>query len=234
MMTTTFDTISVVASSILSSALVTAIVQIFFKQHLDERMARIKERADTDLERLRNDLATEKSAREEDRHRLSEQLKTQFSWLYVERAKAMKEIYACVIDANRAIRDCIPPLAGWGLAADRASQANDPSVFKERVHHALEVGERFESTLLKSKLLFSDELANKLESLVQAYESIFFELDEFPTDANLLGLNDSRAILRGESEAHQILSQIEREFRLLYGSLSSFAADSADEGVAAE
>jgi cytidylate kinase len=110
MITTALDTISVVASSILSSALVSAVVQILFKQHADERLARIKERADTDLEQLRNQLAIEKGAREEDRHRLSEQIKIQFSWLYVERAKAMNEIYACVIEADEAVRNCIPVL----------------------------------------------------------------------------------------------------------------------------
>jgi hypothetical protein len=98
------DTLSIVVSSILSSALVTAVVQIVFKEQADAR-----------LERLRNELATEKTAREEDARRISEQLKTQFSWLYVERARVMNEIYGCIIEADEGIRNCIPPLAGWGL-----------------------------------------------------------------------------------------------------------------------
>jgi len=217
------DVLSTVASSVLSSALVSAIVQILFKQHLDERLVRIKERADMDVERLRNELATEKAAREEDRRRVSEQLKIQFSWLYIERAKAMSEIYACVIESEEAIRNCIPPLAGWGLLAERASLASDAEVFRTRVHHAMEVGEGFQGVLRKSKLLFSDDLAQKLQSLVLAYESIFFELDEF--NGNLRYLADSETISRGESKAGEILSQIEGEFRLLYGSLTSFPAE---------
>jgi hypothetical protein len=214
-MTTTLDTISVVASSILSSALVTGVVQILFK-----------ERADTNLERLRNELATEKSAREEDRRRVSEQLRTQFSWLYVERAKAMNEIHSCVIEVDKAIRDCVPPLAGWGLAADHAFQAHDPTIYRERVRHAMELGASFEDTLLRSKLLFSDDLARKLRSLVLAYESIFFELDEGESIGPAIA--DSPAMMRGQSEAGHILGQIEREFRLLYGSLGNMAPDLAD------
>jgi hypothetical protein len=223
MIATAFDTASVITSSILSSALVSSIVQILFKQQLDERMARIKERADRDLELLRNELATEKGAREEDRHRMSEQLKTQFSWLYVERAKAMNDIYGCVIEADEAIRSCIPPLTGWGLASDRASEARDPAIYLQRVRHAMEIGEQFEHLLRKSNLLFGENLARKLRSLALAYESIFFELDE--NQAQISSLADSEAIQKGELEAGHILSQIEREFRLLYGSI----ANSPDE-----
>ena len=204
------STLSIVGSSILSSTLVTAIVQIIFK-----------ERADARLEHLRNELATEKMAREENAKRVSEQLKTQFSWLYVERARVMNEIYGRIIEADDAIRNCIPPLAGWGLAAERASSVNNLEVYYERVRSAMEVCEQFEKTVRKSQLYFSRELATKLESLVHAYESICFELDEPKEGFIPLMLSDSPAIISGQRKAGEILSQIENEFRLLYGSFSS-------------
>jgi hypothetical protein len=217
-MTTAVDTISIVASSILSSALVSAVVQILLKQHVQ-----------TGLALLRHELDIEKEARQEDRRRASEQLKTQFSWLFVERAKAMNEIYACVNETERAIRNCIPPLAGWGLAADRASEARDPAVFKKRVHHAMEVGERFESALARSNLLFSDDLAGKLAKLFYAYESVFFELDEGSPNEPLI-----IAISKREHEAREILRQIEREFRLLYGTLDGSVERSAEYEVSGQ
>jgi hypothetical protein len=204
------DALSIVGSSILSSTLVTAIVQIVFK-----------ERADARLEHLRNELASEKTAREEDAKRVSEQLKTQFSWLYVERARVMNEIYGRIIEVDDAIRNCIPPLAGWGLAAERASDANSSEVYYGRVRSAMEVCEQFEKTVRKSQLFFSRELATKLESLVQAYESFCFELDEPKEGFIPLMLSDSPAIISGQRKAGEILSQIENEFRLLYGSFSS-------------
>jgi len=212
-MTTALDTISVVASSILSSALVTAIVQIVFKERMDAR-----------LEHLRNELATEKSAREEDAHRISEQLKTQFSWLYVERAKAMSDIYACIFEVDESVSSCIPPLSGWGLAADRGYEAADLEVYRKRVHLALEAGERFERSLRKSRLLFGKDLAEKLERLVQAYESMTFELDEIPQGVNPAMLADSSAIMQGQQKAREILNQIESEFRTLYGSFTNSVA----------
>jgi len=208
---TALDTLSILGSSILSSALVTAVVQIVFK-----------ERADARLERLRNELATEKTAREEDGRRITEQLRTQFSWLYVERARAMNEIYTSIIEAEEAIRNCIPPLAGWGLAAERASEANNPRTYKERVRSAMEACERFERMVRKSQLLFGSELATKLRSLLDAYESVSFELDE-PRQGNFtpMMLADSVAIMNGQAKAKGILSQIESEFRSLYGSFTN-------------
>jgi hypothetical protein len=228
-MTTAVDTISIVASSILSSALVSAVVQILLKQHVAERLAHIKERSETGLARLRNELETEKEARQEDRRRTSEQLKTQFSWLFVERAKAMNEIYTCVNETKRAIRNCIPPLSGWGLAADRASEARNPAVYNERVRRAMEVGERFESSLARSKLLFSDDLASKLAQLLDAYESVFFELDEGSPNGPLVITISER-----EGEAGEILRQIEREFRLLYGTLDGSMDRSAEHEVSGQ
>jgi hypothetical protein len=208
------DTLSIAVSSILSSAVVTAIVQIF-----------LKERADVRLERLRNDFEREKAVRDESARRTSEQLKTQFSWLYAQRAQVMNEIYGCIVDAEEAIRECIPPLAGWGLAAERASDRMKSHT--ERVRAAMEICERFERTLKKNQLMFSSELAGKLRGLVTAYDSINFELDEprGPVEA----LADSPAIWDGQKKAHAILSQIESEFRALYGSLTESQGQVADE-----
>lgn len=221
-MTTALDTLSVLGSSILSSALVTAVVQIVFKEQADAR-----------LERLRNELATEKTAREEDGRRITEQLRTQFSWLYVERARVMNEIYACIIEADEAISNCIPPLAGWGLAAERASEAKNPEKYNERVRSAMEACERFERMVRKSQLLFSSELADKLRSLLDAYESISFELDE-PGQENFtpMWLADSPAIMDGQAKAKSILSQIEGEFRTLYGSLVNPVAQQVHANLA--
>jgi hypothetical protein len=44
-------------------------------------------------------------------------------------------------------------------------------------------------------------------------------------------LADSMAISKGESEAGKILSQIESEFRLLYGSFTGSAAGSVENDV---
>jgi hypothetical protein len=211
-MDTALDVISIAASSLLSSAVVTGIVQILFKEHADAR-----------LERLRNELASEKSAREEDGRRISEQLRTQYSWLYVERAKVMNELYGCIIEADEAIRDCLPPLAGWGLAAERASEAGDLAVYQERVRLLMEACERFERKVRKSKLLFSGELAKRLGDLVRAYESITFELDEREGGMPPMAMADSLAVAQGEHKAQEILRQIESEFRLLYGSLADSA-----------
>jgi len=86
------------------------------------------------------------------------------------------------------------------------------------VRAAMEICERFERTLKKNQLMFSSELAGKLRGLVAAYDSINFELDEpqGPVEA----LADSPAIWDGQQKAHEILGQIEREFRGLYGSLA--------------
>ena len=206
-MNAALDTLSIAVSSILSSAVVTAIVQIF-----------LKERADVRLERLRNEFESDKAAREESARRTSEQLKTQFSWLYAQRAQVMNEIYGCIIEAEEAIQECIPPLAGWGLAAERAQGLGKLKSHGEQVRAAMEVCERFERTLKKNQLLFSNELAGKLRGLVLAYDSLNFDLDE-PQGA-VMALADSPAIMNGQADAHEILRQIESEFRALFGSLT--------------
>jgi hypothetical protein len=206
-MNAALDTLSIAVSSILSSAMVTAVVQIF-----------LEERADVRLEKLRNDLEKEKAAREESARRTSEQLKTQFSWLYTQRAQVMNEIYGCILEAEEAIQECIPPLAGWGLAAERASGFGNSKSHEERVRAAMEICERFERTIKKNQLVFSSELAGKLRGLVAAYDSINFELDE--PQGPVMWLGDSPAIMNGQRKAHEILGQIEREFRALYGSLT--------------
>jgi hypothetical protein len=209
-MNTALDILSILGSSILSSALVTAIVQIIFK-----------ERADARLERLRTELAMEKTAREEEAKRISERMKTQFSWLYVERARVMNDIYGCIIEAEEAIQNCIPPLTGWGLAAERAAEASNVSVYRGRVRTAMEVSERFEQMVKKSQLVFSSELATKLRSLIDAYESINFELDEPRGGLEPIMLGDSEAIIIAQNKAREILTQIQTDFRLLYGSLNA-------------
>jgi hypothetical protein len=206
-MNAALDTLSIAVSSILSSAVVTAIVQIL-----------LKERADVRLERLRNEFESEKAAREEGARRTSEQLKTQFSWLYAQRAQVMNEIYGCILDAEEAIQECIPPLAGWGLAAERAQGSGELKSHAERVRAAMEICERFERTVKKNQLVFSNELAGKLRGLVEAYDSINFELDE--PQGPVMALADSPAILNGQTKAHEILRQIESEFRALYGSFT--------------
>jgi len=210
------DTLSIAVSSILSSALVTAIVQIL-----------LKERAAVRLEKLRNEFETEKAAREESARRTSEQLKTQFSWLYAQRAQVMNEVYGCILDAEEAIQECIPPLAGWGLAAERASDFGKSHT--EQVRAAMEACERFERTLRKNQLVFSNELAGKLRVLVGAYDSINFELDE--PQGPVMALADSPAILNGQKKAHEILGQIEREFRALYGSVTEPQAKDGGEEI---
>jgi hypothetical protein len=107
-----------------------------------------------------------------------------------------------------------------GTPAERASEANNLRVYNERVRSAMEVCERFKRTVRKSQLFFSGELASKLASLVDAYESICFELDEPQGDFTPMMLADSKAITSGQTKAQKILIQIESEFRALYGSFT--------------
>lgn len=61
-----------------------------------------------------------------------------------------------------------------------------------------------------------------------AYESVFFQLDDYHHDWTKRDEPQTIALDKREDGAREILRQIEREFRLLYGALDGSVASSAD------
>jgi hypothetical protein len=138
--------------------------------------------------------------------RVSERQRTEFSWLYTERAKAMLDIYARLINAYRAV-----------LAIDFTKDSFDRESgdISENVRKAVIAGRAFQSVYFPKRILFDVNLAKKLDALNQAFANI--------TKASIVpklnDASDSAESLSPEiiADTTEAIRELESEFRKLYG-----------------
>jgi hypothetical protein len=186
--------------------------------------------ADSKIELMikRNELAIKHHHDEElellksGQNRINEQLKTQYSWLYVERAKAMLEIHANIVSTERANLEAVTTLGR--TADDRTPLKTRQRIAEEKLTEFAECHRSLVQSFEYRRLLFDKDVSENIEKLTGFYKEsarllrrIIDGRDQpiVPDELNALGDN-ARSQRAAYDEAKQL---IEKKFRMLYGTL---------------
>ena len=198
-------------SSLLAPAVVAALVTVIlgtaFKFWADAQIARQKAAFDKDITRLTSELVAERAAREEQQRRLSDRMRTEYSWLYTKRAEAMNEIYTRLDDVRTAFSQFY---RAFGSPPGEPTTLDQMNKVRVAVY-------AFQAAYLPKRILFPSALARKLGELNRAYMSIAnryqlrFKLD----DEEYVAYKET--IKQPDVNTSELITELEKEFRRLYG-----------------
>jgi len=173
-----------------------------YSQKLETHKAEVKLAYDLELERLRSALA-----------RAANEHQIRFASLYEEQASAIRELYAKLTYAEQTLQRAVDPML------DRQS-------WDSTIQHAATQGNSFRSFFTTNRILFTDDVANLVDSLWLSLKEAYYgavdgatpDLDAPPASRASMpqsGRSDARKILK--IQFPQLKSRLEQEFRRLLG-----------------
>ena len=198
-----------VASSTVAAAIVAAILgptaSYFIVRHF-------RREDEAHIARVSEDLRRETRRIDAERASLEARFQTQYTWLYQERAKAMSEVYAALVDATDAFD---------GFTKSWGTLPGDARTPKDKWLAAQPAGQKFRETYLRYSLLFPEDGANALGEINRRFGTIFaaFRAQLYAAEGDeykaLLEMHN-RGLLSLEN-VPMAIGTIERAFRRLYG-----------------
>lgn len=160
--------------------------------------------------------------------RLTERLKTQFSWLYDARAKAMLEIYAHIVNAERA-KDATLRASTKTQQLEPKPPKNAKAIAESEFQKLVESHRALRKSFEDRRLLFADEddveLSKNIELLTEFYEHILrvcrrlIDGDVTPIENHTDFADAYRDGSQKLAEYERTKKLIEAKFRRLYGSV---------------
>jgi hypothetical protein len=203
------------------AALVTVVFGTAFTFWAQRRIARQKAAFDEDITRLTSELAAERAAREEEQRLLSDRQRTEYSWLYTERAKAMVEISAQLFEAQEAV---------CAVTKDELNEAILPSPTKvfpdrfrlEKINRARAAVEAFKTTFISKRILFPIKTVATLHKMYNTFSLGPFEYtfededDERERESRNLESDPYWRVMNRSGAIEEAITELENQFRELH------------------
>jgi hypothetical protein len=195
------------------SAFVTSVLLWLLKSRDERSRIAIKASFDADLERMKADLGEKALRIDATQRAIESRLQTRYSWLYEKRATVMQQIYSELIDADNAFDDFVRSFGRFGhLPGQRGP--------KKRAEAARKATQAFVRSYQPQRLLFSRDVAAKLDDLNRAYVGVMNSYDRF---LMIEGGDEDAAFnamyKAGIPEIPSYREDLETEFRRLYGTM---------------
>jgi hypothetical protein len=212
-------------SSLLAPAVVAALVTVIlgtaFRFWADAQIARQKAEFDRDIARLTSELVAERAEREEEQRLLSDRQRTEYSWLYTERAKAMVKISAQLFEAQEAV---------WAVTKDELNEAKLPSpanVFPDRfrlekINRARAAVEAFKTTFISKRILFPIKTVATLYKMYNTFTwgpfEYTFEDEDDGREREFRNLESDPywRVMNRSGAIEEAITELENQFRELH------------------